>query len=90
MSRAPLWLCLLICTSALADEPAPTLPPQLALKTFSDVLAAHLCKRKGYPYFVKVGKDRYFCLASNYMQPDAQDADSVIEQAAQKLLEQRQ
>ena len=70
---------------ALTDRPAlatdPTLPadrpqPVLNLHTFSDPLAALMCQRKGYPYFLKLGQDRYVCLMDK-ASPEARAVETI-------------
>lgn len=78
MNRAPLWLGLLVCAAAFADDPPPQKPAMLDLHTFSDSLAALQCYRKGYPYFVKISKDRYICLLGNAGVPDARPTQAEI------------
>jgi hypothetical protein len=73
---------LLCAGGASADQSASSTEvprdPVISLHTFSDELAALLCKRKGYPYFLKLGRDQYACLLTNRKVPDAQDVEQAI------------
>lgn len=73
-------ICVLVIGSpALAGEPPKPLPPVSVARHFlTDQISALLCKRDGYPYFVKLGKGYYVCAVTNEGEPDAREVGEVL------------